>query len=71
MRNGADQFHGNQPGDPVMLAVVVIKLATSEQPPIRLPIGKDSVAAYRRSVERSGKDVEAWPEVSVGTDYTA
>ena len=60
---------GNQPGDPSKLAQVIIQLAASENPPIHLPIGSDSVAAFRTKTEQAGKEVDEWETVSNSTDY--
>lgn len=63
-------LHGNQPGDPAKLARVVLLLAASENPPLHLPVGKDSVAAFRDKVAKASKEIDQWEEVSAGTDHT-
>jgi NAD(P)-dependent dehydrogenase (short-subunit alcohol dehydrogenase family) len=68
-RVAAGQFHGNQPGDPAKLAQVVIKLANSENPPLHLPIGKDSVDTFRKNAAKIEKEVAAWEEISSNTDH--
>ncbi|MDN3547449.1 oxidoreductase [Mucilaginibacter aquaedulcis] len=60
---------GNQPGDPSKLAQVIIKLASSENPPVHLPIGSDAVAAFRTKTQVAGKEVDEWENVSDSTDY--
>jgi len=69
MRSFMSQLHGNQPGDPVKLAQVMLKLVASEHPPLHLPIGKDSVLNFRKKVELMTKEVDEWEAVSSGTDH--
>src|SRR5258708_834918 len=64
------QLHGNQPGDPVKLAQVVIKLAESQNPPLHLPVGKDSIASFRTKTEKMAKEIAEWEEISSSTDHT-
>ena len=69
IRNFMSEFHGNQPGDPAKLALVILKLANSKNPPLHLPIGKDAVAAFRTKVEQMTKEVIAWENISSSTDH--
>jgi len=69
MRKGTDAFHGTQPGDPSKLAAVVIKLGHTENPPLHLPIGIDSINSYNAYKEKLANDVNAWMQDSLSTDY--
>ncbi|MFS2189837.1 oxidoreductase [Mucilaginibacter sp. Mucisp84] len=69
MRAGADQLHGNQPGDPRKLARVVVDIAHNENPPLHLPIGKDAVGMYKANAEKTSNEVDQWIEVSTSTDH--
>jgi NAD(P)-dependent dehydrogenase (short-subunit alcohol dehydrogenase family) len=69
MRAGADQLHGNQPGDPKKLARVVVDIAHNENPPLHLPIGKDAVGMYKANAEKTSKEIDQWIEVSTSTDH--
>ena len=69
MRVFASQFHGKQPGDPVKLAAVIVKLAASENPPLHLPVGSDAVKNLREKIAQISKEVEEWESVSTGTDH--
>lgn len=69
MRDGADQLHGNQPGDPKKLAKVVVDIAHNENPPLHLPIGKDAVGMYKANAEKTNKEIDQWIEVSTSTDH--
>jgi len=69
MRVGADQLHGNQPGDPKKLAQVVVDIAHNDNPPLHLPIGKDAVGMYKANAEKTSKEIDQWIEVSTSTDH--
>ncbi|PWT78809.1 MAG: short-chain dehydrogenase/reductase [Bacteroidetes bacterium] len=69
IRDRMGQVHGHQPGDPSKLAVVIMKLAASENPPLHLPIGTDSVKSYRRKISVMNKEVEEWESISTSTDH--
>jgi len=68
-RKSTKTFHGTQPGDPTKLAAVVVKLGHTENPPLHLPIGTDSINNYNIYTERLANDVNAWMKDSVSTDY--
>jgi NAD(P)-dependent dehydrogenase (short-subunit alcohol dehydrogenase family) len=69
VRANTGNIHGNQPGDPLRLAAVVMKLAASENPPLHLPIGSDSVKNLREKVAQITREVAEWESVSTGTDH--
>ena len=69
VRAYAGQLHGNQPGDPVKLAAVIVKLAASENPPLHLPVGSDAVKNLREKIAQISREVEEWESVSTGTDH--
>jgi NAD(P)-dependent dehydrogenase (short-subunit alcohol dehydrogenase family) len=69
MRKGTDAYHGSQPGDPSKLAAVVIKLGHTENPPLHLPIGTDSINNYKIYIEKMAKDVNEWMKESLSTEY--
>jgi NAD(P)-dependent dehydrogenase (short-subunit alcohol dehydrogenase family) len=71
MRVNATQLHGHQSGDPKKLAKAIVELAHTENPPLHLPLGSDSVGMYKNNVEKTGKDIEAWFSVSTSTDHDA
>src|SRR6476620_6596865 len=69
MRKSTSTFHGTQPGDPLKLAAVVVKLGHTENPPLHLPIGTDSIKNYNVFTEKLANDVSTWMKDSVSTDY--
>jgi NAD(P)-dependent dehydrogenase (short-subunit alcohol dehydrogenase family) len=70
MRKSTSAFHGTQPGDPSKLAAVVIKLGHTENPPLHLPIGTDSINSYNIFRGKLANDVNTWMKESLSTDYT-
>jgi NAD(P)-dependent dehydrogenase (short-subunit alcohol dehydrogenase family) len=69
MRNGATQLNGNQPGDPRKLAHVVVEIARAQNPPVHLPVGKDSFAMYRNTVARTTREINEREQLSSNTDH--
>lgn len=69
MRKGTDTLHGTQPGDPLKLAALVIKVGHAENPPVHLPIGSDAISSYNIFRGKLANDVNMWREDSLGTDY--
>lgn len=66
----ADLNHG-QPGDPDRLAQVLVNFADAANPPVRLPLGSDTVAAIEAKHVSDAAIVAKWREVSVSTDFAA
>jgi len=69
MREFATSVNHHQPGDPKKLAKAVLKLADSAKPPVRLPLGADTVA----KIEEKNRFVEAelaqWRSVALSTNH--
>jgi len=59
-----------QPGDPVRLAQAVVALTRAGEPPLRLPLGSDTVAAIEAKHAFVAKELEAWRTVATSTDFT-
>ncbi|MEM5326230.1 oxidoreductase [Paraburkholderia sp. JHI2823] len=62
---------GHQPGDPVRAAQAMIRIAEVENPPRHLVLGAFGVEAVSNRLRAALADVEAWRELSLGTDYPA
>lgn len=60
---------GKQPGDPRKAAQAMIKVVESEHPPLRLPLGEDSIMAIEAELENVKKDIAPWREVGVETTF--
>ncbi|MGV2140408.1 oxidoreductase [Agrobacterium tumefaciens] len=59
----------NQPGDPQKLAEVLIAFADAPNPPVRLPLGSDTVAAIEKKHAQDNAILSEWRTVSVSTDF--
>ncbi|MDI1442672.1 oxidoreductase [Polyangium sp. 6x1] len=58
-----------QPGDPARLARAVVDLSRAENPPLRLPLGSDTVAAIEAKNAFVTKELDAWRDVAISTDF--
>jgi NAD(P)-dependent dehydrogenase (short-subunit alcohol dehydrogenase family) len=62
-------YSGKQPGDPVRAAVAIIQAVESENPPLRLLLGKAALANARIKIDALRKDFDGWEAVSAGADF--
>ena len=69
VRVNIGQLNGNQPGDPSKLAGVIVKLASSENPPLHLPIGSDAIKNLRDKIASITSEVQEWESLSISTDH--
>ncbi len=69
MRDFATKVNKQQPGDAKKLAQAFVQLANAENPPVHLPLGKDTLAAYREKVAQFEQEIEEWHAVITGTDH--
>jgi NAD(P)-dependent dehydrogenase (short-subunit alcohol dehydrogenase family) len=60
-----------QPGDPARLAEVLVAFAEAPDPPVRLPLGSDTVAAIEAKHEADAAILAQWRAISVSTDFAA
>lgn len=69
MRRYAAGVSHQQPGDPKKLAQAVLQLADAERPPLRLPLGSDTVARIRAKHAFVEGELAAWLAVAQSTDH--
>ena len=69
MREFAAKVNYQQPGDPKKLAQAFITLANAENPPVHLPLGKDTLERFRSKTAAFEKDIANWYDVIIGTDH--
>lgn len=69
VRQVPEQLHGQQPGDPLKLAQVVIQIAHTDHPPLHLPVGTDAVEMLRNNAAATLEEAARWITVSVSTDH--
>ncbi|NMF89023.1 oxidoreductase [Aromatoleum petrolei] len=58
-----------QPGDPKRLAKAFLQLADSAEPPVRLPLGTDTVTKIAEKNRFVEGELAAWHAVAVSTDH--
>jgi NAD(P)-dependent dehydrogenase (short-subunit alcohol dehydrogenase family) len=63
---GAD---GQQPGDPRLLATALVALADDSAPPLRLPLGPDTVRAIEEKHLSVSADLEIWKDRALNTGF--
>ena len=64
------EYDGRQPGDPRKAAQAILRLAAEDQPPLRLPLGSDALAAIAAADRERLAMLEAWRDLSASTDYS-
>jgi NAD(P)-dependent dehydrogenase (short-subunit alcohol dehydrogenase family) len=69
VRRKAAQMNHNQPGDPKKLAAAMIRLVDADTPPLRLPLGTDTLAANAAKNAYVTQEAETWKDLSASTDF--
>jgi len=60
LREGAKDGHGLQPGSPTKAVALLRALVAASDPPRRLPLGADALAAADEAVARRLQELEPW-----------
>ncbi|MEO6684705.1 MAG: oxidoreductase [Dyadobacter sp.] len=63
------EIDGNQPGDPEKAVAILIKIATKENIPVHLFLGKDSYEMAQGKIETMTKNLEEYKAITVSTDF--
>jgi NAD(P)-dependent dehydrogenase (short-subunit alcohol dehydrogenase family) len=71
VRRLAVDMNHNQPGDPVKLGAALVALADASEPPLRLPLGSDTLKAIEEKQAYVAKEMEVWRSLSVSTDFAS
>ena len=69
IRQWISDIDGNQQGDPALGARAIIKAGLSENPPLRLVLGKDALDRIRQKIYTMSDELNRWEEVSVNTAF--
>ncbi|UDM52852.1 oxidoreductase [Cupriavidus sp. MP-37] len=69
MRTHMASANHQQPGDPARLAAALLALADSDTPPVRLPLGSDTVARIADKHRKVESELAAWHALAVSTDH--
>jgi NAD(P)-dependent dehydrogenase (short-subunit alcohol dehydrogenase family) len=71
VRRVAASMNHNQPGNPDKLALAMIELVDAEAPPLRLPLGSDTLKAIAEKNAYVTQETETWRALSASTDFPA
>lgn len=66
--HAADVNHG-QRGDPAKLARAFITLANAPKPPLRLPLGSDTIERIEAKNAFVAEELAAWRDIATSTDH--
>lgn len=69
VRKLAKVYNQQQPGNPELLAVAMIKLVEAPYPPMRLALGTDTLQAIEDKLAYVKEETAAWRELSASTDF--
>ena len=69
VRAATSARHQNQINDPVKGAAAIVQAVTAANPPTRLQIGPDAVAAVERKLAHVHRELQTWRPVSESTLY--
>lgn len=69
MREFAVGYNHNQPGDPAKLAKALLDLANTPDPPLRLPLGLDTLQRMAEKNAIVEKETAKWRSVAASTNF--
>lgn len=69
VRRIAANLNHNQPGNPAKLAAAMIELVDAQTPPLRLPLGTDTLKAIADKNAYVAQETETWKTLSASTDF--
>jgi NAD(P)-dependent dehydrogenase (short-subunit alcohol dehydrogenase family) len=64
-----DRVVGKEPGDPAKAAQAIITIVNEENPPLRLPLGKDAVRTARQVDQAKLAETDRWEKLSSSTGF--
>jgi len=67
--NFLNQIEGQQPGDPNKAANAIIQMVASENPPLRLVLGKYAYEKFNEKIEALTQELEDWKAIGMATDF--
>ena len=63
----ATQRHGKQLSDPAKFGPALCRLVAAEAPPLRLPLGQDSLDMIRDDIRAVSEELDRWSDLSLST----
>lgn len=71
LRASVKDWNDQMPGDPEKLAQALIALVQTKNPPLRLPLGSDTIKAIEDKNAFVRQELEDWRELAASTDLSA
>ncbi|WNC95052.1 oxidoreductase [Paraburkholderia sp. FT54] len=71
VRSQTASWNHQQPGDPKKLAKAMVELVRAQTPPLRLPLGTDTLNTIAQKNESVALEMETWRALSASTDFAA
>ena len=69
VRRAVPATHGKQAGDPRKLALALVQIVNSSEPPLRFLAGSDAVSMFEQKLAGARADLDRWRELSVSLAY--
>lgn len=69
VRRSVPTMHGKQAGDPRKLALALLRIVNSSNPPLRFLAGSDAVAVFEQKLLQARIDLDSWRDLSVSLAY--
>jgi NAD(P)-dependent dehydrogenase (short-subunit alcohol dehydrogenase family) len=69
MRDFSESVSGNQPGDPVKGAAIILQAIDDPDAPLRLPLGPDAHRNIRSKLDSVAADMAVWADRTTTTDF--
>ncbi len=69
MRSFAAEVNHKQPGSAVKAAQAIFQLGHAENPPVHLPLGRDTLDLFKEKMTRFNSDIDTWHDTISGTDH--
>lgn len=68
-RDMAVERNYQQPGDPIKLAQAILEIVNTDEPPLRLPLGSDTLQAIAQKNAYVEQETAKWRTLSESTNY--
>ena len=69
MRAAVPGYNHQQPGNPTKLAEALLQVVNAADPPLRLPLGSDTLARMADKNVRLEREISTWRALAASTDY--
>jgi NAD(P)-dependent dehydrogenase (short-subunit alcohol dehydrogenase family) len=69
MRTAMGQANHQQPNDPAKIGPALLRLVNHPRPPVRLPLGADTVEAIEKKNAFVARELAAWRETAISTAF--